>query len=331
MSHSSSNDKTPRSKFKAPYAIDAVDEFIALKAQRMPKTRAAYETLLRGSDRGTKPALGCAFAPYFQGVRMDRIDPPQITEWFAQRCGNGAQPTRSRFSRNSREFLNHCATQGYCRPDLAKAILPEAEGAGRLVWLSWDEVEAILREIVEFRIELAVAWLFHTGCRVSEAVSADQSEVQWDKQRRMYTWSIPKSKTHYPRDVWLPEALNPYIEQSRKDNKPKGSWPMLWDCDGRGFGRVENPIARITEKTINGSLERACHDAGIYKDVTAHVGRHTYCSAWITDHGDGERALKLLAKQVGATVGTLRKTYIHISSTDEEIERIRGFGVGRRK
>ena len=237
-----------------------------------------------------------------------------------------SEPTRSRFSKNAREFLRYCAKYGFCGPELEEAILAEKSGAGRLTWLRWDEVEKLLAAIDEYRLELAIAWLFYTGCRVNEAITADQMEVHWDSAREMYSWSIPDSKTGFPRDVWLPAALNPYIERSRAENKPAANWPVLWDCDGRGYARVEDPNCRISEKTINAELDRACRKAGILKPVTAHVARHSYCSNWITDVGDGEADLKRLSAQVGASVPTLRKTYVHISGTDEQIELIKAFG-----
>jgi site-specific recombinase XerD len=100
--------------------------------------------------------------------------------------------------------------------------------------------------------------------------------------------------------VWLPDALAIYIEESRSLNKPKQDWPMLWDCSGRGLGRVENPTARISERTINSALRRACEAAGIPINVTAHVAKHTYCTNWIRP---GRRALTLVSSGSRAAAG----------------------------
>jgi integrase len=113
-----------------------------------------------------------------------------------------------------------------------------------------------------------------------------------------YQWTIPDSKTHTPRVVWLPPVLGEYIEQSRQANEPRPDWPVLWDCDGRGFARIENPAAPISPRTINNALERARDAINLPMKVTAHIAKHTYCTQWIGEHGDGETALKKLARQV---------------------------------
>ncbi len=154
---------------------------------------------------------------------------------------------------------------------------------------------------------MAAAWLFYTGCRVGEAINAQQRDVRLIRERGLYQWSIPDTKTHLPRNVWLPESLAHYVEQSRATNSPRADWPILWDCEGRGFSRVENPAASITAKTINAALDRAAARVGILVKVTAHTAKHTYCTNWITDQGDAENSMERLSRQVGTSVAVLRR------------------------
>jgi len=314
---------------RSPYVIDAVEQFLGLKEQRRPKTYAAFSTLLKGSDRGTKPALGVAFASYFQGRRMSSLTADEVSAWFAQRSRNAADATKHRFSKNAREFIRFAIRRGYCETALEDAVLRHDPGSGRVVWLEWSEVHRLLASIPEFRLRMAVAWIFFTGCRVAEAVSAVQHEVEFKNEGRLYFWTIPVTKTKHPRGVWLTEALNPYLEQSRLENKPRATWPVLWDCEGRGYARVESPAAPISPRMINIAIERACQEAGILKHVTAHVARHTYCTNWLNSVGDGERDLHKLSRQVGCSVDRLRKTYIHFADDDQAFEAIRNLGSPR--
>jgi integrase len=142
----------------------------------------------------------------------------------------------------------------------------------------------------------------------------------------MYQSSIADSKTHTPRLVWLPNHLKGPLEASRRTNKPKPEWPVLWDCEGRGFARIENPGAPISPHTINAALERAREDVGLHVPVSAHVARHSYCTNWITDQGSDELAMEKLARQVGTSVSVLRSTYVHISLTDKDWADLRTFG-----
>ena len=172
-----------------------------------------------------------------------------------------------------------------------------------------------------------LALLHRLPCRRGDQRPA--ARRQTDRERGLYQWSIPDTKTHLPRNVWLPDSLAHYIEQSRATNSPRADWPILWDCEGRGFSRVENPAASITAKTINAALDRAAARVGILVKVTAHTAKHTYCTNWITEKGDTENSMERLSRQVGTSVAVLRKTYVHVQFTDADWEHIRTLGNSR--
>jgi len=310
----------------SPYVIDAVEEFLATKQTRERKTLYAYTAILRGSERGTKKPLGLALAPHFQNRRFDSLTPHDVSLWFSQRVRGGAQDTKNRISKNSRAFLKFARERGYTSVDLAAAIPVFSAGGPRLEWLAWNEVHALLQAIPELRLRMAAAWLFYTGCRVSEATRAQQQDVRFRQGTGSYLWSIPKTKTHIPRLVWLPDGLKSYIEQSRENNRSRPEWPLLWDCEGRGFGRVENPAASITGRTINNALDAARGRCGFAFRVTAHVAKHSYCTNWIKAYGSDELAMVKLSRQVGTSVRVLRETYVHIDLSDDDWAHIKGFG-----
>jgi integrase len=195
-------------------------------------------------------------------------------------------------------------------------------------WLTWDEVHSLLGAITEFRYGLAAAWLFFTGCRVGEACAARQEDVraiQTSSGDEIYVWTIPDSKTHTPRQVYLPDYLVPFIKRSRAENRPKPDWPVLWDCEGRGFARSENPAYPISPRMINGVLERARQAIALPVKVTAHVAKHSYCTNWV--RGDqSELSIEKLSRQVGTSPSVLRQTYVHQTVTDADWAQIKAFG-----
>ena len=260
----------------SPFVLDAVEEFLRTKRAREPKTYAAYRGVLLGSDRGTKPPLGTPLAPSFQNRRVHTLSRDEVAIWFAQRVRGGAQDTKHRVSKNARAFLRFCREQGYTNQDLAGAIDQYRAGRGRVEWLEWSDVHRLIDAIPEYRLKMAAAWLFYTGCRVGEAINAQQRDVRRISDRGLFQWSIPDTKTHLPRNVWLPETARNLVERSREMNTPRPEWPILWDCEGRGFSRIENPAAPITAKTINAALDRATGQTGILVKVTAHTAKHTY-------------------------------------------------------
>lgn len=310
----------------SPFVLDAVEEFLRSKEPREAKTFAAYRGVLRGSDRGTKTPLGTALAPYFQNRRVHSLTPDEVSIWFTQRVKGGAQSTKHRVSKAARAFLRFCRQRGYTHLDLDASIDPFKPGGSRVIHLGWNDIHRLIDAIDEPRLKFAVEWLFYTGCRVGEAVSARHQDVRRAPENGALFWEIPDSKTHTPRAVWLPDTLTEHLQQTRAANGPRSHWPILWDSDGRGFGRTENPATPISARTINGALERAAARAGITVKVTAHVARHSYCTNWITEHGESEADMTRLSRQIGTSVGVLRSTYVHLHFTPDQWDDVRSFG-----
>jgi integrase len=233
----------------------------------------------------------------------------------------------NRISKGARAFLNFARERGYAAPGLPDAIEPYAPGGPKVDWLEWKDIKALLGAIPEFRYRMAAAWLFYTGCRVAEACAARQSDVQFRAETGLFEWRIQETKTHVPRSVWLPDYLAELVTVSREQNRPSPHWPVLWDCSGRGFGRVESPVAPITPRTLNAVLERARDQVGLTTHITAHVAKHSYCTNWIKDYGSDELTMEKLSRQVGTSVRVLRETYIHLSLTAADWQHLKTMGA----
>lgn len=245
----------------------------------------------------------------------------------AQRVKGGAQDTKNRISKGARSFFTFAHDRGHTSENLGSVIERFKPGGPRVDWLEWPQIHKLIASIPEYRYRFAASWLFYTGCRVSEACAARQEDVQWRNEAGLYQWTIPDSKTHTPRSVWLPDALAEYVNASREQNKPNSAWPVLWDCSGRGYGRVEDPTAEISPKVINGALERACQAANLPVRVTAHIAKHSYCTSWVNGEGTGEYAMEKLSRQVGTSTNVLRRTYVHFKLDTADWTHIKNLGA----
>ncbi len=100
-------------------------------------------------------------------------------------------------------------------------------GGARKDWYEFKIAKLIADQVDELNLRFAIVWLFLTGCRVSEALSAQQSDIK-RLENGTYLWIIPDTKTHNPREVVLPDILGQHLDETRERNHPNRT--------GRCFG-----------------------------------------------------------------------------------------------
>jgi integrase len=309
-----------------PFVGEAVEEFLRIKAAREVATVASYSSILRGSERGTRKPLGLPFAVYFHNRKIGSLSHDEVATWFAQRVAGGSQAQKHKVSKGIRHFLDWAFKRGYIARDLASAVEAFRPGKPRHDWLTFDEIYRLIGAITEDRYRFAVRWLFFTGARVGEAISARHRDIRWRDEFGTYEWIIPDSKTHSSRTVLLPDELATAYRATVEANKPRPDWPVLWDSMGRGFARQEDRSAPITPKTINAALDRARDKIGLTVHLTAHVARHSFCTNWVHDQGRDDFSIERLSRQVGTSPEVLRRTYVHFDLKPDDLAAIKGFG-----
>lgn len=77
-------------------------------------------------------------------------------------------------------------------------------------------------------------------------------------------------------------------------------------------------------------MARAGLAAHIYTTVTPHTAKHSYCTNWLRTHGSDEASLALLSEQVGTSVGTVRRTYLHHTFDEKDRQRVRSIDLDLR-
>ena len=107
--------------------------------------------------------------------------------WFAQRVRGGAQDTKHRVSKKRARSCASAASRATPTRTSQARSTPYRAGRGRVEWLEWNDVHRLIDAIPEYRLKMAAAWLFYTGCRVGEAINAQQRDVRRDPRHAAST------------------------------------------------------------------------------------------------------------------------------------------------
>lgn len=127
-------------------------------------------------------------------------------------------------------------------------------------YLTVDEIDAILNEIESVRDKAIVACLFSTGCRISELLNLNREDIQDNRAQVMGKGSRP-GIVYF--DDRAKKLLDDYLA-TRKDRLR----PLF----------ISGQRRRITPARVGQLLHEYADYAGIDKNVTAHVFRHSFAS-----------------------------------------------------
>jgi integrase/recombinase XerD len=142
-----------------------------------------------------------------------------------------------------------------------------------VVFLTKEEIADFLRAIFEpeeswqtvplsrlcFRALVEV--LLGTGARISEVLSFDRASVLMDRREAKIVGKGSKERTLFFTERSL-EWVRRYLSRRRDDD------PAL-------FLKRSDPPGRLTYAAVKNSFQRAKRKAGLNKELTAHILRHT--------------------------------------------------------
>jgi len=140
--------------------------------------------------------------------------------------------------------------------DIGRPSIPRKQ----YTWLSYEEIGQLMDVIENGRDRAMVASLFSTGCRISELLSLDRADI-------VGTDVIVVGKGGKQRTVYFDQRAQTalaYYLWKRKDNLS----PLF----------VSGQYRRITVSRVEQLLHIYSDMAGIKKNVTPHVLRHSYAS-----------------------------------------------------
>ena len=224
-----------------------------------------------------------------------------VIRWKMQMDYKGHQPSTmsSRLS-GLREVLKYLKKHGNNVLDHRDVELPRVP-LKEVVWLLPEEIREIIESCTSVRDKALIASLFSSGGRVSEVLSLNRDSIVDGKARttgknsKLITLYFDKTALRY---------IKEYLD-SRSDKIP-----ALF---------ISGQYRRITVSRVEQIVHTVAAEAGIEKNVTPHVFRHSFATDLITNGSDMRAAQEHLNHS--SIVTTQR--YLHVSKgrKDETYDR----------
>ena len=168
-----------------------------------------------------------------------------------------------------------------------------------------------IRECVrdDVRTRAIVELLLSTGVRVSELISINIENIDFDKGE--ITIHCAKKRQKQDRKAYLTveatKSLRKYLEYRNTLTSPDGTALFI---SNRNNGR------RVTERLVNSSLREIEKKIGLKKKLTVHVFRRTFATI-LWKHGCSPLSI---SKLLGHADTRMSETY-YIGLQDEDIKR----------
>ena len=277
---------------------------------------AAYQgRTKRGFDEDTRisyrRALELYAIPHLGSTPMRDISREQIDELIAELVDKGLSadsiakyiaPVRAMLSDlRERHKIPHnpaSALKINKKSSAGKLSADQSAAPGRLLGLTRVELDAVIAATPDAH-RLLIRLLAHTGCRISEALGLDWSDLgddgrmlrierQWYRGKlKQYTKSANGQRT-----ISLPPELSRALWAAGAD----ATGPMFHTRTGR----------RLSDRNINRTISSAAERAGL-AHISAHSFRHTHGSLLLSKGWP----ITEVAHRLGDNVQTVQQVYAH--------------------
>lgn len=221
-----------------------------------------------------KRYAGCLYPMLHEiGKRPDEIETFDLRVYLAefQRTHNVSNRTLDGMRRCVRSFFGFCHAEQLIDRDPSLALAQiKYDKKMKNAFSAWD-MEQIKRACPTLRDRALVEFLYSTGCRVSEVVHLDRSDINFDNKS-----AIVFGKGSKERMVFLSDVAIGYLREyliSRIDNGP---WL---------FAGLKSPYNRLSKNGIEARLRHIGKLAGV-EDVHPHRYRRTLATDMIRRGAD---------------------------------------------
>lgn len=261
----------------------AQDEYIGwlqLEANRSPNTVRAYAAELR--------RLAGFLASRGHSLLMEDLRQEDLRAFQRHLAGQLRSPaSRARALVAVRSWLRWLAREGLMSVDLSNRVtLPKLEQ--RLPKpLPPDELAHLLRSLpaetpVQRRDRALVHFLISTGCRISEALALDRTDLPRQGNRVIVTGKGSKQRAVYLTEG-AKQALEEYL-RSRTDS----SMALFVNYDRAGKGRDR----RLTDEGARHIVRKLRRQLGTWSFRSPHVARHTAATSLLEVTGGDVRLVQ---------------------------------------
>jgi len=296
---------------KASEAIRKFLVYCEVEKQQSPKTIENYELYLR------------RFLEYFGDKDIESLRTADIQDYrlFLNRYENDNGDTLSNTTQNYHVIALRALLKFLIRRDL-DVLAPEKIELGKtkkrsVEFLNSDEVQRVISTIdssskVGLRNRAIIETLYSTGLRISELVSLNIEDIDFDRREFMI-----RGKGDKPRPVFLSDravkCLKSYLN-SRTDN-----YKPLFISYGRG--REDDELSdgekhRLTAYTIQELVRKHGRLAGLNKKVTPHTLRHSFATGLLNRGADIRSVQEMLGHS------SIQTTQIYTHVTNKQLKEV---------
>jgi site-specific recombinase XerD len=268
-------------------AIDfqaAADEYLGwlqLEANRSPNTVRAYAGELR--------RLGGFLAARGHGLRMEDVHHEDLRAYQRHLATALKSPaSRARALVAVRSWLRWLAREGLMEHDLSNGVtLPKVEQ--RLPKpMSGEELARLLGSLpagtpIERRDRALVQFLISTGCRISEALQLDRTDVPRQGNRLIVTGKGARQRAVYLTDD-AKAAIHEYL-----DGREDTSMALFVSYDPSLRSGDER---RLTAQGARHVVRRLRRELGVWSFRSPHVARHTAATSLLEVTGGDVRLVQ---------------------------------------
>jgi len=279
--------------------IKSFNDYLASERNYSKHTVKAYVTDIKEFFRAVKQKN--LFNDEGGGDSLSGLDESHVRAYISWLYTRNTKTSISRKLASVRTFFEFLMRTGAVKNNLAK-LVPTPRGEKRLpTFLTVDEVVKLMEtpdpgEATGLRDRAILELLYSSGLRVSELVGIDLADLDLTNFTVKVLGKGNKER-QVPVGSKAGEALKSYLS-ARLDMKPKGDYLFL---NSRG--------GRLTVRSIDRIIKKHATQAGIPKNVSPHVLRHTFATHLLGGGAD----LRAIQEMLGHKSLSTTQRYTHTS------------------
>lgn len=173
-------------------------------------------------------------------------------------------------------------------------------------YLKPDAIGHVIEHTKNIRDRMILWLLFATGCRLSELLMLEVSDISLE-DKVLYLWTLKrKKKRRYQRPVLVDEATIELIKKYM-----------------RTYNVEHGPLIKIKKRRVRQIVHEAGVRAGISrvgtKQIHPHHFRHSHCVAWVRANPGMEGLRKLQTRLGHASIATTAH-YLQFAFDEQQSE-----------
>ena len=173
--------------------------------------------------------------------------------------------------------------------------IPLAKNKGKLpIVLNKDEVIKMFESTMNLKHKLVLMFLYYSGIRANELVNLKWEDIDFQRG----TIHLKTAKGDKERVVFFHEKLKGFIE--------------YFNLKKEGFVFLSNFGKKYDKRTVQTIVKDASRKAGISKNVTPHILRHSFATHLLEGGADIRHIQKLLGHSNLQTT----QIYTHVANKD---------------